>query len=191
MLTRPRQLSLLERAPAFRALFLATTASGIGTWLAVIALTVDVYDRTHSGPWVSALLIADFLPAVVIGLAFGPMVDRFSRWRLMVGSDLLSVAVFVALIFADTPGQIVGLAAVAGFAAGFFRPASYAGLPNLVDGADLPAANALLRSTAPVTTVVGTLLGGVVVASASVPTHTSGESAAERAPNAIKAMPLP
>ena len=123
MLTRPRQLSLLERAPAFRALFLATTASGIGTWLAVIALTVDVYVRTHSGPWVSALLIADFLPAVVIGLAFGPMVDRFSRWRLMVGSDLLSVAVFVALIFADTPGQIVGLAAVAGFAAGFFRPA--------------------------------------------------------------------
>ena len=153
-----RQLSLLDRAPAFRALFLATTVSGIGTWVAVIALTVDVYDRTHSAEWVSALLIADFLPAVVIGLAFGPVVDRFSRRRLMIGSDVVSVGVFAALIFASTPGQIVALAAVAGFATGFFRPATYAGLPSLVEEADLPAANSLLRSTTHLTTVVGTLV---------------------------------
>ena len=45
----------------------------------------------------------------------------------------------MALLFADTPGQIVALAAVAGFATGFFRPATYAGLPNLVEPDDLPA----------------------------------------------------
>jgi MFS family permease len=161
-----RQLSLLDRAPAFRSLFYATTVSGIGTWLAVIALTVDVYDRTHSAEWVSALLIADFLPAVVIGLAFGPIVDRFSRRQLMIGADLVCVVVFVGLVFAATPGEIVGLAAVAGFATGFFRPAAYAGLPELVEEADLPAANSLLRSTANLTTVVGTLVGGAVVATA-------------------------
>jgi MFS family permease len=167
LLTGPRrQLSLLDRAPAFRALFLATTVSGIGTWIAVIALTVDVYDRTHSAEWVSALLIADFLPAVVIGLVFGPIVDRFSRRRLMISADVVSVGVFLALVFAVTPGQIVALAAVAGFATGFFRPATYAGLPNLVDEADLPAANSLLRSTSNLTTIVGTLIGGVLVATA-------------------------
>jgi MFS family permease len=165
VLTGPRrQLQLLDRSSSFRSLFLATTVSGLGTWLAVIALTVDVYDRTHSPEWVSALLIADFLPAVVIGLAFGPLVDRFSRRRLMVGADLVSVGVFVALLFANAPGQIVALAAVAGFATGFFRPATYAGLPNLVEPDDLPAANSLLRSTANLTTVFGTLIGGVVVA---------------------------
>jgi len=168
LLTGPRrQLSLLDRAPGFRALFLATTVSGIGTWLAVIALTVDVYDRTHSAEWVSALLIADFLPAVVIGLAFGPIVDRFSRRRLMIGSDLVSVGVFVALSFASSAGQIVALAAVAGFATGFFRPATYAGLPDLVDEADLPAANSLLRSTTHLTVVVGSAIGGAVVAASS------------------------
>ena len=82
----------------------------------------------------------------------------------MVGADLVSVGVFVALLFADAPGQIVALAAVAGFATGFFRPATYAGLPNLVEPDDLPAANSLLRSTANLTTVFGTLLGGVIVA---------------------------
>jgi MFS family permease len=185
-----RQLSLLDRAPAFRALFLATTASGLGTWLAVIALTVDVYDRTHSAKWVSALLIADFLPSVVIGLAFAPLVDRFSRWRLMVGSDLVSMLVFVALIFAGTPGQIVALATVAGFAAGFFRPASLAGLPNTVAEPDLPAANSLLRSTAYLTVILGTLLGGIIV-SAAGPHVSYAVNAASFAVSALLLATIP
>src|SRR5438105_6397631 len=152
--------------------------------MAVIALTVDVYDRTHSAKWVSALLIADFLPAIVIGLGFGPVVDRFSRRRLMVASDVLSVAVFVGLIFAGSPGQIVALAAVAGFATGFFRPASYAGLPNLVDEPDLPAANSLLRSTSNLTMVAGTLVGGIVTAAAG-PHVSYGVNAASFAASAL------
>src|SRR5439155_27383786 len=57
-----RQLGLVHRGTSFRLLFLSTLVSGLGTWMAVIALTVDVFDRTHSAKWVSALLIADFLP---------------------------------------------------------------------------------------------------------------------------------
>jgi MFS family permease len=185
-----RHLRLLDRAPDFRALFFATTASGVGTWLAVIALAIDVYDRTHSAKWVSALLIADFLPAVAIGIAFGPLVDRFSRRRLMVGADLLSVAVFVALIFVQTPGQIVALAVVAGFAAGFFRPAAYAGLPNIVDETDLAAANSLLRSSANLTLVIGTLLGGVIV-SAGGPRVSYGLNAATFAVSALLLSAIP
>jgi MFS family permease len=191
VLTGPRrQLQVLDRAPDFRSLFLAATASGLGTWLAVIALTVDVYDRTHSAKWVSALLVADFLPAVVIGLGLGPVVDRFSRWRLMIGSDLVSVGVFLGLIFAGSPGQIVGLAAVAGFASGFFRPAAYAGLPNLVEEQDLPAANSLLRSVTNLTTVVGTLLGGVVAGTAG-PHASYGLNAASFAVSALLLSRIP
>ena len=57
-----RQYELLRRAPEYRALFLASATSGLGTYLALIALIVDVYDRTGSGTWVGALLIAEFLP---------------------------------------------------------------------------------------------------------------------------------
>ncbi len=159
-----RQLDLLRRASSFRLLYGATLASGLGTWLAVVALTVDVFDRTHSAKWVSALLIADFLPAVVIGLVFGPLLDRLSRRRLMIVSDLARVAVFAALPFTDTTGGIVVLAGAAGFATGFFRPAVFAGLPNLVSQEDLPEANSLLRSVEYLTTTVGTLLGGTIAA---------------------------
>lgn len=163
-----RQLELLRTPSGFRLLFGATLASGLGTWIAVVALTVDVYDRTHSAEWVSALLIADFLPAVVIGLFFGPLLDRLSRRRLMIVSDLVRVGVFAALPFANSTSGIVLLAGTAGFATGFFRPAVFAGLPNLVSGRDLPEANSLLRSVEYLTTTVGTLLGGALAATSGV-----------------------
>jgi hypothetical protein len=42
------QLGLLGREPAYRRLFLATLGSGAGTWLALVALEVDVWTRTES-----------------------------------------------------------------------------------------------------------------------------------------------
>ena len=72
------RLALLRHS-RFRLLFVATFTSGIGNWLAVVALQVDVYDRTQSGWWVGALLVVNVLPAVFLGLLLGPVVDRFSR----------------------------------------------------------------------------------------------------------------
>ncbi|MBD0337918.1 MAG: MFS transporter [Thermoleophilia bacterium] len=157
---------LLRSAPPFRALFLAAAASGIGTYLAVVALIVDVYDRTESGAWVAALLIAEFLPVLVIGLLLGPLVDRLPRRGLMIGSDLLRAAVFAMLPFAPSAAAIVALAAVAGFATGFFRPAVYAGLPNLVADRDLPRANGLMQAVDNLTWLVGLLAGGAILAAA-------------------------
>jgi MFS family permease len=162
-----RRLELLGRAPSFRRLFLATLGSGLGTWLAYVALTVDVFDRTDSGSWVAALLIADFLPIVVVGFLLGPLVDRLSRRRLMIASDLVRFAVFCALPFAGSAATIVALAAVAGMATGLFRPALYAGVPNLVDEQDLPSANSLLQSVENLTWALAPLLGGVLVAVSS------------------------
>ena len=158
-----RTLTLLGRAPAFRSLFLATLGSGLGSMLAVIALTVDVYDRTQSGAWVAGLLIADFLPTIAIGLLLGPLLDRFSRRGLMIASDLVRLGAFVALPFANGPGMIVALALVVGFATGFFRPAAYAGMPNLVSEDDLPYANSLFQTVENLTWMLGPLLGGVLL----------------------------
>lgn len=144
-------------------LFFATFASGIGTWLAAIALTINVYDLTGSATWVSGLLIADFLPTVVIGLFFGSLIDRLQRKRLMIGADLLRLAVFVVLPFTSSAIAIVLLAGVTGVANGFFRPAVYAGLPNLVEDADLPYASSLFQTADNVTWGLGPLIGGALV----------------------------
>jgi MFS family permease len=169
---RPRitgsQLSIIGREPAFRRLFLATLGSGAGTWLALVALEVDVWTKTHSSGWVAALLIADLLPTFAIGVLVGPLVDRLSRKRLLVGADLARFGVFALLPFTTSATQVVVLATVAGIATGFFRPAVYAGLPNLVSDEDLPQANSLLQAVDNLTWALGSIIGGALVAASSV-----------------------
>ena len=162
-----RQETLLRRVRGLRLLFFAAFGSGFGTWLAFVALNLDVWERTHSGTWIAALLLADFLPAIAIGLLAGPFVDRLSRRGVMVGADLIRFAVFLLLPFTQSATQIVVLAGIAGFATGFFRPAVYASLPNLVDDAELPRAQGLLQAADALTTVVGPLAGGILVAATS------------------------
>jgi MFS family permease len=152
------------RLEGFRNLFFATLGSSVGTLLAAIALAIDVHDRTGSGLWVGAVLVVEFLPTIVVGLVFGPLLDRLERRSLMIGADAIRVAVFVALPFAPSAATVVGLALVAGLATGFFRPAVYAGIPNLVPDAELPRANALLQTVENASWAVGPLVGGVLTA---------------------------
>jgi MFS family permease len=159
-----RQLSLLRTASGFRLLFFATLGSSLGTLLATVALVVDVKDRTDSGPWVGALMFVEFLPAVAVGLFFGPYLDRLPRRGLMVVSDVVRCAVFCALPFASSAGAIVALAGVAGFTTGFFRPAVYAGLPNLVREDELANANSLIQTSENISWTLAPILGGALVA---------------------------
>jgi MFS family permease len=144
-------------------LFVATLGSGLGTWMATIALTADLTARTHSPWWVSVLFMVTFLPSVVVGLAAGPLVDRLSRKRLIVNADLVRLAVFVALVFAHSPAAIIVLAAVAGVANSFFRPAVLAGVPNLVADEDLAQGTSVLQATDWAAAAIGPVVGGLIV----------------------------
>ena len=158
------------RLPGFRNLFFATLGSSVGTLLAAVALAIDVKNRTSGSPysslWVGAVLIVEFLPTIVVGLLLGPLLDRLERRSLMIAADAVRVGVFVALPFAPNTATVILLALMAGLATGFFRPAVYAGIPNLVPGEELPRANALLQTVENLSWAVGPLLGGALTAAA-------------------------
>ena len=164
---RGARLGLLKDAPAFRLLFLATLASSIGTWLAFVALVIDVGERTGDANWVSALLIVEFLPIIVIGFFAGRLIDRVSRRWILVVSDAVRAGVFFALPFTTSALQIIMLALAAGIATSLFRPAVYAGLPNLVSDRDLPEANGILQTADNLTWTIGSVVGGALVAATS------------------------
>ncbi|HLX32186.1 MAG TPA: MFS transporter [Gaiellaceae bacterium] len=170
------QLSPLRLA-GFRNLFFATLGSSAGTLLAAVALAIDVKDRTNSGLWVGAVLVVEFLPTIVVGLLLGPLLDRLERRSLMLAADALRVGVFIALPFAGNAATVVGLALVAGLATGFFRPAVYAGVPNLVPEEELPQANALLQTVENVSWTIGPVVGGLLTAAAG-PSAAYGINAA-------------
>src|SRR5919198_1169087 len=82
------------------------------------------------------------------------------RRGLMIGADVVRFGAFAALAFTTSAVQIVVLAAVVGVATGLFRPALYAGVPNLVEDGDLPAANSLLQTVDNLTWAIGSVAGG-------------------------------
>ena len=156
------RLGLLRRSPSFGYLFLATAGSSFGTYLAAIALVLQIRDLTGSGVWVAALLIADFLPIVVIGFLLGPLVDRLSRRGLMIASDLVRFGVFAALPFVGSPEGLVVLAGVTGVATGFFFPAANAAIPNLVPEEELANANSLTVTVDTLAMTLGPLVGALM-----------------------------
>ena len=101
-------------------------------------------------------------------LSAGVLADRFSRDRLMVGSDLIA---FVAqgadaglFISGTAPlGLIAALSAVAGAASGIFYPASRGLIPQIVDGPHLQSANALIRLSQNAASMAGAAVSGVII----------------------------
>ena len=70
--------------------------------------------------------------------------------------------------FVDEPSAIVAVAAVNGIATGFFRPAVWAGLPNLVTDDEREQATSLLTTVENVAWTIGPALAGLLLASDGV-----------------------
>ena len=148
----------------YRNLLLARLISALGTWTAFFAVRIALYNQTGSIWWVSILLFCELLPGVVLGVAIGPLIDRWPRQRMMILSDLGGAASFAALPFVHSPAGICAISAVAGFSAAFFRPGCYSAIPNLVREDSLVAANALMQGSENLATLMGPVLAGVGVA---------------------------
>jgi MFS family permease len=160
--------TLLRGHPALRALIASRLVSSAGTWLAYVALTVDVFLRTQSPAWVSAVLLADFLPSVLVATLAGPWLDRIPRRTLLVSAEVGAGLVFAALPFAPSAAAVVGLALCAGIAGAVFYPSVRAALPELVEEDELPRANSLSQTAATSGMAAGPLLAGLLVAAGGV-----------------------
>jgi MFS family permease len=143
-----RTLELLRRERAARWFFAALAQSALGTGAAYIALLVVAYDRFDSAWAISLVLLADLVPAMLLGPVFGAAADRWSRRGCMVLADVLRAAAFVGIALVDGFGITIALAVVAGVGTGLFTPPALAALPGLVKRERLPAATALYGAVA-------------------------------------------
>lgn len=162
-------LTLLRNERRARRFFIAHTQSSLGTGAAYVALLVLAYQRFHS-PWaVTLILLADFVPATLLGPVLGAAVDRFGRRRCAVAADVLRAAVFIGLGIASSFALIVALALVAGVGTALFKPAILAGLPSMVDEENLPAATALYGAINDLGHTVGPGLAAAILFVAGAP----------------------
>jgi MFS family permease len=59
-------VSALPKSPRLRRILAAYTVNKLGTWFGTVALSLAIYDHTHSAAAVTALFVARYLPGLVV-----------------------------------------------------------------------------------------------------------------------------
>jgi MFS family permease len=165
-----RDLGIL-RHRTFRNIFAARAVSLLGTSMAPVALAFAVLGQPGGSAARLGIVLAGRSTAQVVFLLFGgALADRFPRYRIMVGSDLLAFAAQGAIaglfITRTAPlGLLVGLSVLNGAANALFIPASRGLVPEIVDASELQSANALIRLSENAAGLAGAAAsGGIIVA---------------------------
>jgi MFS family permease len=153
----------LAGSPA-RRFFAAHAQSCLGTGLANLALPLLAYDRFGSAWAVSAVLLPDLLPAIVLGPLLGAIVDRFG-WRVCAAiADVLRCIAFLVVLSASSLPAMIAGATLAGLGTALFHPAALAGLPQLAPGERRGAAMGLFGALDDLGLTLGPALAGVLLA---------------------------
>src|SRR5206468_11977664 len=82
-------LELLRGNRRFRMLWLGQVVSQMGDWFDTIAVYTIALTLTGSGRAVALIMVARFLPTVVLGPGAGVIADAFSRRPVMSATDIL------------------------------------------------------------------------------------------------------
>jgi MFS family permease len=155
----------------FRALWLAQLLSVAGDQLARVAMTVLVYDRTHSALWTALTYAVTLLPWVVGGLALSGLADRLPRRQVMVTCDIARMVLvcLMALVSLTTSADValwimVALLFIVTLLDSPFKSARSAMMPDIITGERYVLGTAITQTTFQVGMVSGYALGGLVVA---------------------------
>lgn len=153
--------------PGYRRLWAARTVSQSGDVAQFTTIALLVYQLTGSGLGVSGVVLAEIAPVLLLAPLAGPLVDRLSRVRVMLTSDLVRLLLVTTLVVWHD--NLVLVYAVAfGLSAGsaFFNPAAGSLLPTLVDDDELVAANSGIWSAAVLAQVLLAPAAGFLAATA-------------------------
>lgn len=166
-MTRPS--SLFNRH--FVLLWQGQLVSQMGSQAFLVAMMFWTLEATGSASLMGILLMLSALPAVVLGPVAGTFVDRHSRLRIIVVSDLLRGVVVLLLATtmwasAEATAPVVAALFVAalfnGVVGAVFQPAIAAAIPDLVPPGRVASANSLNQFSAQSSRLLGQALGGVL-----------------------------
>jgi MFS family permease len=157
--------------PIFRALWIATVASNLGTWMEDVGESWLMLSLTKSPILVALVETAGSLPIVLLALPAGALADVCGKRRLVLVTQtwmMVSAAVLGILTIAGltTPWLLLLLTFILGLGSAMNSPAWQAIIPELVPRGELSAAVTLSSVAINVSRAVGPALGGLIVAAA-------------------------
>ncbi|WP_240686842.1 MFS transporter [Amycolatopsis suaedae] len=153
------------RVGEFRALWAAELVSVAGDQVARVALSLLVYAQTASAALTALTYGLTFVPSVLGGFLLSGIADRFPRRRVLVVIDVLRAGLAAAMAVPGMPLPVLwGCVAVLSLAAGPYRAAHMAMLPQLLGPEVYPAGLALRQFTSQAANLAGFAGGGLLLA---------------------------
>jgi MFS family permease len=157
------------RQSAFRAVWIASLVSNVGTWMQSTSAAWLMTSLTASPLLVALMQTAASVPFLLLALPAGALADIVDRRRLLIVTQLWMFAAAAVLGGLAVRGELdawglLGLTFALGLGAAVMAPAWQAFVPELVQRQQLPAAVALGGVSFNLARAVGPALGGLLVA---------------------------
>lgn len=158
------------RSRNYRLFFAGQGISLIGTWMTQIATIWLVYDLTKSPLMLGVVGFSSQIPSFFLSPLGGVFVDRFSRHRTLIGTQILAMIQSLSLAALALSGviqvwQIIALSLFQGFINAFDAPARQTFVPELVEGReDLANAIAVNSTVFNGARLIGPAIGGLLLA---------------------------
>ncbi|MCJ8156746.1 MFS transporter [Sphingomonas sp. LaA6.9] len=156
-------------SPVFRALWIATIVSNIGTWMHDVGAGWLMTSLSPDPLMVALVQAATTFPIFAFALPAGALADIVDRRRLLMGAQLFGLAAAATLAALTLAGfttawvLLVFTAAIA-IGAAFSAPAFQAIVPELVAQPALQQAVALNSLGINIARAIGPAVGGVIIA---------------------------
>ncbi|MGO4456876.1 MFS transporter [Streptomyces sp. M-16] len=155
------------RSSRFRLFFTARSTSLLGDGMLMVSLTTAVLGAGYGAAGVGYALAAWMAPIVLLVLFGGVLADRFTPQVMMVGADVVRTVVMLALallLIGDHVRlwHVMALLALSGAATAMFQPGLASLVPQVAE--DIQRANALLRISEAICTLLGPGVAGLLVA---------------------------
>lgn len=155
------------RSSRFRLFFTARSASLLADGMLMVSLTTAVLGAGYGAAGVGYALAAWMAPIVLLVLFGGVLADRFTPQVMMVGADVVRMVAMLALalLLIGTGVRlwhVMALLALSGAATAMFQPGLASMVPQVAE--DIQRANALLRISEAICTLLGPGVAGLLVA---------------------------
>ncbi len=156
-------------SPVFRALWIATIVSNVGTWMHDVGAGWLMTALSPDPLMVALVQAATTLPMFLLALPGGALADIVDRRRLLIGAQLLSLVgagllAFATMVGMTGPLMLLGLTSAIAVGAALSAPAFQAIVPELVPPPALQQAVALNSLGVNIARAIGPALGGVMIA---------------------------
>ncbi|ASS69989.1 MULTISPECIES: MFS transporter [Bacillus] len=163
----------LLKSRSFIFVFLAGMFAMLGYSMYLITVSWYVINELNSPSLVGLTLLAATIPRLTMMIFSGALSDKYKKTTIMFITHILQAAVLFCLYLLLVSGSLTFIillliSALFGFLDAFFGPASSSLIPKIIHKSLLQKANAFYQGGNQVMFIIGPIIAGVVMESASI-----------------------